>query len=67
MNTDSYAIQDGASLRLIDGQHHLGFYQEGVWVDLGRAVLSMTEYEEGTGAYKMMWTVADKDESYDSD
>ena len=66
MNPDTFPTQNGAVLRIVDDQYHLGLYQDGVWVDLGRAVIRMTEYEEGTGAYKMMWTLAETDEGADT-
>ena len=59
--TDTFPTQNDAVLRIVDDQYHLGFYQEGIWVDLGRAVIRTTFYEEGTGAHKMMWTLAEND------
>lgn len=31
MSTDTFPTEDGSILRIIDGQHHLGFYQNGIW------------------------------------
>jgi hypothetical protein len=50
-----YAGMCGTTVRRIDGQWRLGFYLEGEWVDLGRAVLAMTEHHEETGGYKIEW------------
>jgi hypothetical protein len=54
---DEYRAEHNGTLRVVNGEPHLGFYQDGEWVDLGRAVLAMTEHHEGTGAYKIEWTL----------
>jgi hypothetical protein len=50
-----YPTMYNATVRVINGENHLGFVQDGEFVDLGRAVLAMTEQDEETGAYKMVW------------
>jgi len=50
-----YPTMYNATVRHINGENHLGFIQDGEFVDLGRAVLAMTEHDEETGAYKMVW------------
>jgi hypothetical protein len=50
-----YPAMYNSEVRVINGENHLGFVQDGEFVDLGRAVLAMTEQDEETGAYKMVW------------
>ena len=58
-----YKATQGTTLRIIDGEYSLGFYQEKEWIELGAAVLRMTSHHEGTGAYVMEWTLASRDGS----
>jgi hypothetical protein len=58
-----YPVMYNATVRVINGENHLGFVQDGEFVDLGRAVLAMTEQDEETGAYKMVWMLVRKKEA----
>ena len=57
---DEYKAANGATLRLIDGEYRLGFYEGEQWVDLGPAVLNMTWEHEETGAYTIEWVLAEE-------
>jgi len=58
-----YKATQGTTLRIIDGEYRLGFYQEKEWVELGAAVLRMTSHHEETGAYFMEWTLGSRDDT----
>lgn len=52
---------DGTELHIVNDEYHLGFSHDGLWFDLGRAGIRITDHDEDTGAYKMMWTLRENE------
>lgn len=43
------------STRIINGERHFGFYQDGEWIDLGKVVLLCADFDEKTKTHNLLW------------